>query len=287
MDWLRLHHDTSGDGKFRTIARRAKLPMHMIRAVWEEMLINASKADPRGSLSGWDHEDVAAILDMEPGEVEAVFEAMQGKTLEGMRLSGWDRRQVKREREDTNAAGRAKEWREARKTPPNATERHPNATEHPEEIRGEEKKELGANAPLSPEPPTLDLSPPNPTAEQQAFDAYNAMAERAGLPKAQKFDAGRRGKIRQRLKDCGGLAGWMVALDKAEASSLCRGKRGTGWRADLDFLLTASKFAKLMEGSYDDHKPEPAQHQQRKFGPDLEQARLATAGAYAEFVGRG
>lgn len=148
-----------------------------------------------------------------------------------------------------------------------------------EERRGEESKEEGANAPLSEdEPPTLALDiPAQPIAEQEAFDAYNAMAERAGLPKAQKFDQARKAKLRQRLKDCGGLSGWVVALEKLEASSHCRGANDRGWRADFDFLMQAQSFTRLMEGRYDDRKPQQPRHQQQSRVADDETRRRRTA----------
>jgi uncharacterized protein YdaU (DUF1376 family) len=125
----------------------------------------------------------------------------------------------------------------------------------------------------SPHTPTLfgqpEPVPAGPSAERLAFDAWNRMAEQVGLPKAQKFDEARKSKIRARLKECGGLEGWACALEKVAASSLCRGERGSGWKADLDFILTASKFTKLMEGSYDDHKPAPRRSSLDKACEDM------------------
>jgi uncharacterized protein YdaU (DUF1376 family) len=84
----------------------------------------------------------------------------------------------------------------------------------------------------------------------EAVQIYNVMAKRVGLPFAQKITPERKQKIRARLKDCGGLPGWRVAMDKLADSPLCRGEK-SDWKADLDFVLKPAKFVKLMEGSYD------------------------------------
>ncbi len=88
---------------------------------------------------------------------------------------------------------------------------------------------------------------------KEAFDLYNDLAKKIDLPVAMNFSNTRKGKIRQRLKDSGGMDGWVIALEKLEASSFCRGSNG-GWVADLDFILQEKSFNKLMEGSYDDRK---------------------------------
>lgn len=84
-----------------------------------------------------------------------------------------------------------------------------------------------------------------------AFEAYNQAAGRAGWPKAQAMTKTRKAALKARLKDCGGIEGWNAALAKAEASPHLTGQNDRGWTADLDFLLQAKSFTKLMEGSYD------------------------------------
>lgn len=134
MDWLRWYHGTVNDPKWRVISRRAKSSIPVVLAVWSAMLENASQASPRGTLQGWSHEDVGAALDLDASEVEAVYSAMQGKTLEGDVLTGWDKRQPKREREESSAE-RVRAFRERQKeqaqepeetpvTPCNASDNH-------------------------------------------------------------------------------------------------------------------------------------------------------------------
>lgn len=87
--------------------------------------------------------------------------------------------------------------------------------------------------------------------EQLAFEAYNDIAQELGLSKAQALTTERRTKIRQRLNECGGLAGWADALGKIRGSPFLMGENDRGWKASLDFILQRSSFTRLMEGSYD------------------------------------
>ncbi|WP_298725759.1 DnaA N-terminal domain-containing protein [uncultured Ferrovibrio sp.] len=113
MEWFRWHHGTVTDPKWRVVAKRAGVTLRDVIAVWAAMLECASQAENRGYLVGWNAEDVAAGLDMEPEQVKAIYDAMQGKTLEGDRLTNWEKRQPKRE--DNTAAERKRRQREREK----------------------------------------------------------------------------------------------------------------------------------------------------------------------------
>lgn len=109
MSWVRLWHDMPTDPKWRSIARKSGQPLACVIAVFNFVMINAStNAADRGSLSGWDNEDVASALDMSAADVEAIVSAMQGKVLDGSRLTGWEKKQPLREDNDFR---RTPEWR--------------------------------------------------------------------------------------------------------------------------------------------------------------------------------
>ncbi|WP_431861427.1 HNH endonuclease [Azospirillum sp.] len=95
MDWCRLHHGVSTDPKWRLIAKRAGVRVGDVLSVWTYMLDYASQATPRGTLAGWEDDVCAIALDYEPEEIAAVREAMQGRTLDGDILTGWEKRQPK------------------------------------------------------------------------------------------------------------------------------------------------------------------------------------------------
>lgn len=128
MSWVRLWIDMPTDPKFRVIAKKAGRPLAEVISVFVTMMTNAGananerseQRNDRGELTNWSDEDVAAALDMEAEHVEAIRSAMQGKTLDGNKLKGWEKRQPKRE---DNSAERSKAWRERKRTQPTAEKR--------------------------------------------------------------------------------------------------------------------------------------------------------------------
>lgn len=131
MNWVRLWSDMPTDPKWRVIAKRSGRPLAEVLAVFVHMLTNAgANATERGVLANWCHDDIAAALDMEAEHVAAIYDAMQGKTLDGASLTGWGKRQPKRE---DGAAERAKAWRERNRTQPNAGKRPDTESEIEEE----------------------------------------------------------------------------------------------------------------------------------------------------------
>lgn len=129
------------DPKWRTIARASKQSIPLVHSVYLQILVNASNANERGRTQNLCSEDIASALDVATEDVDAVLAAMQGRVMDGDRVTGWERRQVNRE---DGAAGRSKAWREAKRTQTNAPQTHANANERkrtPEEIREEEIRE--------------------------------------------------------------------------------------------------------------------------------------------------
>lgn len=91
---------------------------------------------------------------------------------------------------------------------------------------------------------------------EEALSLFNRCAETHGFSKVQKLTAARKSKLKLRLKEAGGIDGWIIALEKISVSDFCRGQNDRGWKADFDFLVTEGSFVKLMEGKYDNNKPE-------------------------------
>lgn len=94
--WLRLWHDMPNDPKWRTIARVSKQPISLVQSVYIHLLVSASQNVTRGH-ADVTTEDLASHFDVTEDEIESVISAMQGRVLEGDRISGWERRQPKRE----------------------------------------------------------------------------------------------------------------------------------------------------------------------------------------------
>lgn len=98
-DWLRLWHGTVSDNKFLWVERKSGARFGDVMAVWLALLEEASQADDRGDVSGFDAESFDFRLGDEEGLTLRILRAMSAKGLitEDMRLAGWDRRQPVRE----------------------------------------------------------------------------------------------------------------------------------------------------------------------------------------------
>ena len=97
--------------------------------------------------------------------------------------------------------------------------------------------------------PSPASQPAKPSDVRQAFDAWNELAGRMGLPKAKTLDRARRAAITARLAD-GGAEAWAEALTAVERAPFCRGDNDRGFRADLDFVCQPKSWRRLREGFY-------------------------------------
>lgn len=110
--WLRLWTDLPNDPKWRTISRVSKQPISSVISVYIHMLVSAANnSDNPGHLYGWVDEDIASALDLDESDVISIREAMQGRVLDGDFLSGWEKRQPKREdKQGISQTGKASDF---------------------------------------------------------------------------------------------------------------------------------------------------------------------------------
>lgn len=114
--WLRLWHDMPNDPKWRTIARISGQPISLVQAVFLHLLVSASQSVTRGH-ADVTNEDLASHFDVTERDIEDVINAMQGRVLDGNYLTGWAKRQVKKEdvgNEETGAKSATQRKREQR-----------------------------------------------------------------------------------------------------------------------------------------------------------------------------
>ncbi|MGI8388043.1 DNA replication protein [Brucella anthropi] len=104
--------------------------------------------------------------------------------------------------------------------------------------------------PIDPPSPPKGGSSPTGSGVSEALDAYHAVADRCGLASVRVLTPVRQRKLAAMVRQHG-MAVWLEALGKVEASDFCTGQNDRGWRADLDFLLQPSSFTALLEGRYD------------------------------------
>lgn len=146
MDWFRWHHGSITDPKFQLIARRSESRFGDVLAVWTFILESASTSHDRGNFGEIDCEAVDCLIGAEEGTTSRIIEAMIDRGLvECGRVTSWDKRQPKRERED-NSSGRVKAFRQKnhQETPNETKECNVtpcNATQSQETPRREEKRE--------------------------------------------------------------------------------------------------------------------------------------------------
>ena len=117
-------------------------------------------------------------------------------------------------------------------------------TEKETETESDSKKE-GPPAPL----PGVAEPKGEPEGVDAAFEAWNALAPKLGLPAAKKLDGDRRRKIAARLRE-GELAGWLHALRLIEETPFLRGENDRGWRPSLDWISQPANFRRVQEGTY-------------------------------------
>lgn len=84
----------------------------------------------------------------------------------------------------------------------------------------------------------------------QALDAYRVTAVLKGWPVPSAMNPTRRRAISARVKDAGGIEGWIIAIGKAADSDFLGQPRpfsGFG----IDWIAKPANFTKIMEGNYD------------------------------------
>lgn len=139
------------------------------------------------------------------------------------------------------------------------------------------------------------VSPPVTDDAAAAVEVYNDAAKRSGWARVQRMNRPRFSALKARLTEAGGLEGWRIAIQRAEASDfLCGRRHGRDgpFFASFDFLTQPSSFTRLMEGNYDnrtDQRParQSAEGRQDRADPALANiARIVGLGA-ASGDGRG
>lgn len=233
-DWVRLWHDMPTDPKWRTIARKSGQRVGDVMAVFNFIMVNASaNSGERGTLNGFDVEDVATALDLEDDDVRAIIAAMQGKVLDGDRLTAWEKRQPKRE--DGTAAKRKAEWKERQKNAPERSGTHGNAPE----------TETETETDITPKGVCASGDAPTP---DDIAEVWNELAPHIGKPLIRKLTPERRQMVKARLAQ-NNLDDFRTVFGNIRGSPFLRGD--TGWTSlGFDWVMKKANFQKILEGNY-------------------------------------
>lgn len=118
MEWFRVYHGMVSDDKWSLISRKSGQPRAFVVAVWSMLLEIASQDEERGNVEAFDPEVADALFDMPDGAAQAIYDALcSGKNpriANGCILS-WEKRQPKREREESDSAERVRRHRERKR----------------------------------------------------------------------------------------------------------------------------------------------------------------------------
>jgi hypothetical protein len=115
MHWFRWHHGTVTDPKFGLIAKKAGASVAEVIAIWAYLLEAASASEERGHPGTPDFESIDFALGVQEGTTQRVYGRMQDRALidsDTGRLTAWEKRQPKRERDDETSADRKRKQRE-------------------------------------------------------------------------------------------------------------------------------------------------------------------------------
>lgn len=85
---------------------------------------------------------------------------------------------------------------------------------------------------------------------KQIAKLYNGTC--TSLPKVTTISSARERAIKSRLKEFT-VKQFQTLFRKAQASKFLTGKNKNNWRANFDWLMNATNFAKVLDGNYDDY----------------------------------
>ncbi|GAB2471933.1 hypothetical protein GCM10027082_24310 [Comamonas humi] len=233
--WLRLWHDMPTDPKWRTIARHAKQPLCLVQAVYLHLLVDASRNVTRGHVDVTP-EDLASALDVTEDEIQAVLTAMEGRVLSAGELSGWSKRQPKREDagdDETGAKSASQRKREQREREKLTSGSPENGACHAESRNVTLDKDKDKEYPLTPVTGEGGVTPLRESLFDEFWKAY---------PKRVGKDAARK-KFDQRKFARGDMPKLLAAI-KAQAQS-------EQWRKDGGQYIP-NPATWLNQGRFDD-----------------------------------
>jgi len=249
--WLRLWVDLPNDPKFRTIAKISGQSISSVIAVYIHMLCCASNATERGRTQGWCDEDIATALDLDIEQIIKIRDSMQNRLLEGDYLTGWNKRQPKREDGSAERAqadrDRKKQEKLDKETQSNAIERNqPTDKIREDKIREDEIREDIKPFVLS------DAKDSVPCPHQDIIDLYHEILP--SCPRIRDWTPARQTHLRARWnedKSRQSLDYWKRFFKFVADCDFLVGKSGNKpFFADLEWMVKSANFTKIREEKY-------------------------------------
>lgn len=265
IDWFRWHHGSVTDPKFQLVARKSGVSLPDVLAVWAYLLEKASASDFRGCFGEVDCESVDFLFGFDDGTTDLILgEMVSRKLIADEYIVAWEKRQPKRERDDSTAAERKQKQRDLASvgvvfevTPCHAMSHQ--VTPREEERREEESKPTNANA-------LVVAGNPAPNCpHQKIIELYGNHLPTMPYPRIwegqrqQNLAARWRWVLTAKKQD-----GAPYATDTESAlsffdrffgyvakSDFLTGRDGKWQGCDLGWLVKAENFAKVVSGNYE------------------------------------
>lgn len=122
MKWFRSYHGAPMDTKWLAIARKTGVAPSVVAVTWWCLEDHASRQAERGSIEGFDADEVAAFFQCEQTDIEAVLGALQDKgCTSGNRIANWEEYQPVE-----TSTKRVQAYRQRRETVPKQAETESN-----------------------------------------------------------------------------------------------------------------------------------------------------------------
>lgn len=272
--WLRLWHDMPNDPKWRTIARVSGESVSLVTATYMHMLVDASRNVTRGHVTVT-AEDLASALDVTEQQITSIFNAMEGRVLENGHLSGWEKRQPKREDSGDDetgvksAAQRKQEQREREKQALIDAAKSDDKTQCHDASRNvtldkdkDKDKEVipslsESTIPTCPHDELIDLfvkqlpslPMPNKGLWKKGKNAPALKARWAWLLTATHESGSRKGERMAATRQEG--LDWFSRFFGYVGKSAFLMGQSSDWACDLIWLVNAANFEKVLQGTYE------------------------------------
>ena len=233
--WLRLWHDLPNDPKWRTIARLSKQPISLVISTYIHLLVTASQNVTRGH-ADVTTEDLASALDVDESQIKDILDAMEGRVINDGNLTGWDKRQVKKEDKiisDTGVSSAAMRKREqrAREKENKKVTTSPDKSQHFTECHAEshdvttdkiredkdKNKEIKKHNPKTPERSASKFS-------QDAKAVFDYWVSEMAKGPSTKFTKERHKRVVDRLKSDYSVSDIKLAIDGCKKSDFHMGR---------------------------------------------------------------
>lgn len=116
-------------------------------------------------------------------------------------------------------------------------------------------------------------TPPRQSIPYEAIrEAYNETC--TSFPKCTKMSDGRKRTIKAKFASGYTLDDFKTVFSKAEASGFLRGRNDRNWTASFDWLIKDQNMAKVLDGNYDDFRPDlPPMQPQKSSNPFFQMLR--------------